>query len=52
MYKKFLLREWIGIAIILGAILTTFIVTKISEKRVYKILKSVNADTLPLQAKK
>ena len=38
MAEKLHTREWLGIGIVLGAILTTLIVSKLSEKRIYNIL--------------
>jgi len=37
--EKLLRREWIGMGIVLGAILTIFVVCKISEKRIYGLLQ-------------
>jgi hypothetical protein len=40
MSEKLHVREWVGIGIVLGAILTTIVVSKLSEKRIYKLLET------------
>lgn len=39
MSEKLLKREWIGVGVVLGAVLTILIVSKISEKRINNILQ-------------
>jgi hypothetical protein len=40
MSNKILFREWVGVALVVGVITTTLIVSKISERRVNKILET------------
>jgi hypothetical protein len=40
MSDKLLLREWIGIGIVLASIFTILIVSKISERKIYNLLEN------------
>lgn len=53
MSDRLLTREWVAIGIVLGAILTTLIVSKISEKRIYNLLqKALSEASEPANGKK
>lgn len=44
MNERLLVREWLGVGIVLGAILTTLIVSRIAEKRIYKVLEAASQE--------
>ena len=53
MSEKLLTREWVGVGLVLGAILTIFIVSKISEKRITGLIEKAISEvkTAPLPTK-
>jgi hypothetical protein len=44
MTDKILKREWLAIGIVIGAILTTIIISKISQKKVYNLLERAKCE--------